>query len=104
MDEYIHELNNYLEAEPMDEEVWLELAMLYCDRGNYSKSAFCFEELVVLNPANEAFSIKLAEMYLTLGGKINTEKAIKYLSFVISKRPNNLRALWILYRAVAEDK
>ena len=78
--------------------------MIYGERGNYAKASFCFEELVVLNPTNDVFTIKLAEMYLTLGGKSNIEKAIKYLSYLISKRPENTRALWMLYRTVCEDK
>ena len=87
----------------MDEEVWLELALLYCERGNYIKSAFCFEELLVLNPTNDVFTIKLAEVYLTMGGKGNIEKAIKYLSYLVTKRPDNIRALWILYRAICDS-
>lgn len=43
IEDYISELNNYLEVEPLDEEVWLELGMIYCERGNYSKAAYCFE-------------------------------------------------------------
>lgn len=104
MNDYIRELNNYLEVEPLDEEVWLELAMLYAENGNYNKASFCFEELVVLNPSNEAYNIKLAEMYITVGGKTNIELAIKYLSYLITKRPDNTRALWMIYRVVCEDK
>lgn len=87
----------------MDEEAWLELAMLYSERGNYTKAYFCFEELVVLNPANDAYTLKLSEMYLTIGGKNNVDKAIKYLSYLVTKRPDNTRALWMMYRAVQED-
>lgn len=62
------------------------------------KAVFCFEELVVLNPSNDDYIQKLSELYLTLGGKGNEEKAIKYLSFLVNKRPDNMRALWVLYR------
>lgn len=62
------------------------------------KAIFCFEELVVLNPSNDDYIQKLAELYLTFGGKANEEKAIKYLSLLVNKRPDNMRALWMLYR------
>lgn len=64
------------------------------------KAAFCYEQLVVINPSNDIYALKLSELYLTLNNKSTTDKAIKYLSFLISKRPDNLRALWVLYRAV----
>ena len=62
------------------------------------KAIFCFEELILLNSINEDYLLKLAELYLTMGGKGNEEKAIKYLSFIINRRPENMRALWVLYR------
>ena len=78
--------------------------MIYAERGNYAKAYFCFEELVVLNPSNDVYTLKLAEMYLTIGGKKNAEMAIKYLSYLITKRPDNVRALWIMYKAVESDE
>lgn len=55
---------------------------------------------MIINPSNDFYALKLSELYLTLNNKSTTDKAIKYLSFLISKRPDNLRVLWILYRAV----
>lgn len=55
---------------------------------------------MIINPANDVHSLKLSELYLTVGNKAMAEKAIKYLSYLISKKPDNLRALWILYRAI----
>lgn len=57
-----------------------------------------------MNPSNDVYALKLAEMYLTNGGKKNTEMAIKYLSYLITKRPDNVRALWVMYRAVEGDE
>jgi hypothetical protein len=65
------------------------------------KAAFCYEELVVINPGNDVYTLRLSELYLTLTSKTTTDKAIKYLSYLVTKRPNNLRALWVLYRAIA---
>ena len=56
-----------------------------------------------MNPANDIYTLKLGEMYLTMGGKKNTDKAVKYLSYLVTKRPDNVRALWIMYRAVQDD-
>ena len=44
--------------------------------------------------------VKLAELYYTLGGKDNLNHSIKYFSYVISRFPNNIRALWGLYRTL----
>ena len=63
------------------------------------KAIFCYEELLILNPSNDNYTLRLVELYLTENNKGVIDKAIKYLSYLISKRPDNLRALWILYRA-----
>lgn len=76
------------------------MAEIYTEKGHYMKAAFCYEELIVINPTNDVYTLKLSELYLTLGNKSTTDKAIKYLTYLITKRPDNLRALWILYRAV----
>lgn len=44
--------------------------------------------------------IKLAELYYTQGGKLGYPNAMKYYSYVISRCPTNLRALWGLYRTL----
>ncbi len=58
------------------------------------------EEIVVIHPENDHYTVKLAELYVTLGGKDNLKHAVKYYSHVISRSPNNLRALWGLYRVL----
>ena len=102
--EFIEHLNRYVENEPMDEEAWVELGELYCERSNFMKAAFCYEELLILSPNNDNYTLRLAEIYLTENPKANSDKAIKYLSYLISKRPDNLRALWVLYRACSTRK
>jgi cytochrome c-type biogenesis protein CcmH/NrfG len=96
----VERVNKYLAIEPLDEEAWIELAEIYTEKGHYMKAAFCYEELLVLNPANDIYALKLSELYLSLGNKNTSDKAIKYLSYLITKRPDNLRALWVLYRAL----
>lgn len=46
------ELNKYLEIFQCDVESWFELAEIYLAELEYEKAAFCFEELILLNPAN----------------------------------------------------
>ena len=45
-------LVSYLETYKCDHESWLELAELYLAEYEYEKSAFCFEELILISPAN----------------------------------------------------
>jgi cytochrome c-type biogenesis protein CcmH/NrfG len=58
------------------------------------------EEVVVLHPDNEHYSVRLAELYVTQGGKENLKHAVKYYSHVITRSPKNIRALWGLYRVL----
>lgn len=58
------------------------------------------EEVVVLHPDNEHYSVRLAELYVTQGGKENLKNAVKYYSHVITRSPKNIRALWGLHRVL----
>ena len=42
----------YLETYQCDAESWFELAEIYLGEHEYEKAAFCFEELIVINPTN----------------------------------------------------
>lgn len=46
----------------MDYEGWMELGELYLDQLEYDKAAFCFEELIVINPYNHLFHLKYADV------------------------------------------
>ena len=46
------ELNKYLSIYQCDAEGWFELAEIYLSEYEYEKAAYCFEELIILNPAN----------------------------------------------------
>ena len=48
----VSELNKYLSVYQCDAEGWFELAEIYLSEYEYEKAAYCFEELIILNPAN----------------------------------------------------
>ena len=48
----VSELNKYLSIYQCDAEGWFELAEIYLSEYEYEKAAYCFEELIILNPAN----------------------------------------------------
>eukprot|EP00919_Chromeraceae_sp_WS-2016_P072751 GHVR01172006.1.p1 GENE.GHVR01172006.1~~GHVR01172006.1.p1 ORF type:complete len:134 (+),score=6.04 GHVR01172006.1:3101-3502(+) len=100
IDEYVKKINNYLTDNPNDIEAWLEVGQIFIEKGHHLRALYCFEEIVVLCPENDYYFIKLAELYFTLGGKTNISVAIKYYSYVISKQPKNIRALWGLHRSL----
>jgi len=45
----IRELNKYLESFGTDTEGWLQLSELFLQEGDYTRAAFCFEELILSN-------------------------------------------------------
>ena len=47
--EAVRQLNSYLETFINDPEAWLELSELYLSETDYSRAAFCFEELLLTN-------------------------------------------------------
>ena len=50
--ECVQELNAYLAIYQCDAESWWELAEIYLGENEYEKAAFCFEELIIINPHN----------------------------------------------------
>ena len=101
MNEYVKKINEFLEENPSDQEAWLELAQTYTEKGQYLRAVFCMEELIMLAPENDHYSVRLGQLYYTIGGKPNIESAIKYFSWVIAKSPKNYRALWGLNEALS---
>ena len=45
-----------------DTDSWMELCDLYLMEQDYSKAAFCIEELILSNPRNHLFHQKYAEV------------------------------------------
>jgi hypothetical protein len=72
-----------------DSEAWLELCDLYCYEQDFSKAAFCMEELILVNPHNHLFHQRYAEVLATSYKLINilifvtTISAVVYLLCVI---------------------
>lgn len=49
-----------------DQEAWHELCHLYLIEYDYSKAAFCMEELLLHNPHNHLIHQRLAEIRYTM--------------------------------------
>jgi cytochrome c-type biogenesis protein CcmH/NrfG len=89
-----------LKENPNDSEAWMELGDVYTEKSQYLRALFCYEEVILLNPDNDYYFIRLAELYYTDGGKENLKNAVKYYSYVVSRNPHNARALWGLWRSL----
>ncbi|KAI1290178.1 ER membrane protein complex subunit 2 [Halotydeus destructor] len=95
--EAVSELCEYLEKFMNDQEAWLELADLYIQEQEYSKAAFCYEELILNNPHNHLYHEKFAEIQYTINNADSLELARSYFSQALKLCPTNLRALYGLY-------
>lgn len=49
-----------------DQEAWHELCSLYLTEGEYSKAAFCMEEVLLHNPHSHLIHQRLAEIRYTM--------------------------------------
>ncbi|XP_052764439.1 ER membrane protein complex subunit 2-like [Mya arenaria] len=90
--EAIEKLNKYLETFMTDFDGWQELCDLYLQIQDYSKAAFCMEELIMSNPHNHLYHQKFAEIKYTQGGFENLEIARSYFAQACKLNPNNMRA------------
>lgn len=61
---------------------------------DFERALYCFEELFILEPKNPHIPTRMADIYLTLGGRDNLVLAKKYYSFVVNIQQSNMRALW----------
>lgn len=78
-----------------DVESWFELAEIYLAELEYEKAAFCFEELILLNPANFLIYQRYAETRATIGGLDNYLVAKSYFCQAARLSGNvSNRALW----------
>lgn len=78
----------------------MELGDLYTEKSQYLRALFCYEEVIILSPDNDYYFLRLAELYHTNGGKQDLPVATKYFSYVVSRNPHNVRALWGLWRTL----
>ena len=92
--EAIKELNHYLQSYMSDFEAWMEMCDLYLHELDYTKAAFCVEEMLLINPYNHLLHQKYGEIKYTMGGQENMEHAKKYFAHALKLNPNNMRALY----------
>lgn len=95
--EAIKELTDHLQKFISDFEAWMELCELYLIEMDYSKAAYCMEELLLSNPYNHIYHQKYAEIRYTQGGQENMEISKKYFAQALKLNPLNIRALFGLY-------
>ncbi|XP_050677841.1 ER membrane protein complex subunit 2-A-like isoform X2 [Leptidea sinapis] len=91
--EAITKLVEYLNQFMSDMEAWQELSELYLQVQEYSRAAFCIEELILHQPHNHLFHQRLADIRYTMGGVENMELAKTYYCQTLKLNPNNMRAL-----------
>ncbi|EFA80030.1 hypothetical protein PPL_06851 [Heterostelium album PN500] len=86
-------LNTFLQIFMGDFEAWLELASLHIRLLSYRNAAFCYEELILIQPINHVLYSKYADIIYSIGGADNYIVALKYythsLELNISNEPNN---------------
>ena len=92
--EAIKELCEYLKKFMNDQESWLQLADLYIDEQDYSKAAFCLEELILANPHNHLYHERYAAIQYTINTAESLELSRSYFAQALKLNPNNLRALY----------
>jgi len=96
--EAIKELVEYLKKFMNDHEGWLELGELYIQEQEYTKAAFCYEELILTNPHNHLYHEKFAEIQYTINSSESLELARTYFAQALKLNPNNnMRALFGIY-------
>jgi len=101
-DQAVRELVRYLNIFMSDQEGWLELCELYLSEQEYSKAAYCVEELLLHNPHNHLYHQRHAEIRYTMGGYDNLELAKQYYCQAIKLAPSSMRALYGLVVTVAQ--
>jgi len=90
----VQELTKYLKVFMSDQEAWMELCDLYIQEQEYNKAAFCCEEVLLHNPHNQLYHLRMAEIRYTMGGLEQLELAKNYYSQCIKLAPSNMRALY----------
>nr|CEL68076.1 TPA: Tetratricopeptide repeat protein 35 [Neospora caninum Liverpool] len=83
----------HLDEMATDMEAWQELGTIYASEGRLAQAAFCFEELLVHDPANILFLCVYAELQFGLG---RFRLSRQYAAHAVCLQPRNIRALWTL--------
>ncbi len=74
-----------------DQEAWSELCDLYLFEHDFTKAAFCAEELLLINPHNHLNHERYASIRYSQG---EYEKARTYYFSTLKINPTNIRALY----------
>jgi len=80
-----------LELYQTDIEAWSELCELYLNEHEYTKAAFCAEELLLINPHNHLNHERYASIRYSQG-QYELARSYYFSSFKIN--PNNLRSIY----------
>jgi tetratricopeptide (TPR) repeat protein len=99
--EAIKELAEYLNKFMSDQEAWSELCDLYLSEADYSRAAFCAEELILHNPHNFFVHQRLADIRYTMGGIENLKMAVSYYTEALKLNADSMRALFGLFLAAS---
>ncbi|KAK1930137.1 ER membrane protein complex subunit 2 [Phytophthora citrophthora] len=90
-------LNEFLRSFGTDQAAWTELGETYLSMAAYRYAAFCYEELVLLNPMDAISHSRLADVYSTIGGLDNLLTARKHYAHSLElNKKQNLRAYFAL--------
>ena len=93
-DRAVAELNAFLSKHPGEIDAWHELANIYQTMQQYTRAAFCYEELLLARPHDYWINLKYAEMLYSVGGLENLVNARKYLTHCIILNPTCPKAHW----------
>ena len=95
--ELVEGLTKYLKKFMSDHEAWMELADTYVSHQEYSKAAFCVEEVILMHPHHHLYHQRCAEIRYTMGGVENLELARKHFAQAVQLNGTSTRALTGLY-------
>ena len=94
--EYVSELNKYLEDFPEDIEGWMELADTYERKQQFEKAIYCYEEILLIDPNRINLYQKLGELNYSVGKLENVILATKYFCFLLKINENSPRTIGCL--------
>ena len=80
-----------------DQEGWSELCDLYLAEGDYTRAAFCAEEMILHNPHNYFVHQRLADIRYTMGGIENIKFACSHYSQALKLNGESMRAFFGLF-------
>lgn len=74
----IETLRNYVNVFAGDREAWEELADLHLSIGQYKQAMFCLEELLMFQPTELQYLLRMADVLFTIGGQSCLKLARSY--------------------------